>query len=188
MTSTQLPLFDDDGPLSANLPVLWEESASPCPSEPVIPPAAPWTTLEVDTPATGYLSVYLSEDLSGLPIRAITLPMTTRATPTSKPGPMGCSPLARGECELALSTIKPSSSFFSAREVRNVLLQDIIAWLGKPRGFGMQRSATTPSRPTMSTLSPSPYRSLICQNRSGRQPRGSSDCQNASMPSKPKRS
>lgn len=89
MTSTQPPLFDDAAPLSANLPVLWEESASPYPSEPVIPPAAPWTTLEVDTPATGYLSVYLSEDLSGLPIRAITLPNDNKSDPNIETGTYG---------------------------------------------------------------------------------------------------
>ena len=89
LTSTQLPLFDDAASLTANLPVLWEESDSPYPSEPVIPPAAPWTTLEVDTPATGYLSVYLSEDLSGLPIRAITLPNDNKSDPNFETGTYG---------------------------------------------------------------------------------------------------
>ncbi|MCY4417278.1 MAG: hypothetical protein OXE87_13365 [Chloroflexi bacterium] len=37
--------------------------------------------MEVDTPATGYLSVYLSEDLSKLPIRAITKPNDNKSDP-----------------------------------------------------------------------------------------------------------
>ena len=36
--------------------------------------------------------------------------------------------------------------------------------------LGMQRSATTPSQPTTSTSSPNPFRSLICQSWSRRQP------------------
>ena len=89
MTSTQLQLFDDAASLPENLPVLWEQSDSPFPSEPGIPPAAPWTTLEVDTPATGYLSVYLSEDLSRLPIRAITLRNDNKSDPNFETGTYG---------------------------------------------------------------------------------------------------
>ena len=89
LTSTQLPLFDDAASLPANLPVFWEQSDSPFPSEPVIPPAAPWTELEVATPATGYLSVYLSEDLSRLPIRAITLPNDNKSDPNLETGTYG---------------------------------------------------------------------------------------------------
>ena len=57
--------------------------------EPISPPAAPWTELEVDTPATGYLSVYLSEDLSGLPIRAITRPNDNKSDPNLETGSYG---------------------------------------------------------------------------------------------------
>ena len=54
-----------------------------------MPPAAPWTTLEVDTPPIGYLSVYLSEDLSSLPIRAITLPHDNKSDPNLETGTYG---------------------------------------------------------------------------------------------------
>ena len=45
--------------------------------------------MEVDTPPTGYLSVYLSEDLSGLPIRAITLPNDNKSDPNLETGTYG---------------------------------------------------------------------------------------------------
>ena len=43
----------------------------------------------MDTPATGYLSVYLSEDLSGLPIRAITLRNDNKSDPNLETGTYG---------------------------------------------------------------------------------------------------
>ena len=43
----------------------------------------------METPATGYLSVYLSEDLSGLPIRAITLPNDNKSDPNIETGTYG---------------------------------------------------------------------------------------------------
>ena len=89
MTTTQLHLFDDAASRTATLPTGRGESDSFHVSEPVIPPAAPWTTLEVDTPATGYLSVYLSEDLSGLPIRALTLPNDNKSDPNLETGTYG---------------------------------------------------------------------------------------------------
>ena len=66
-----------------------EKSESRCGLEPVCPPAAPWTRLEADTPETGYLSVYLSEDLSGLPIRAITRPSDNKSDPNIETGTYG---------------------------------------------------------------------------------------------------
>ena len=43
----------------------------------------------MDTPATGYLSVYLSEDLSRLPIRAITRPDDNKSDPNIETGTYG---------------------------------------------------------------------------------------------------
>ena len=60
-----------------------------CSFELIFPPAAPWTELEADTPATGYLSVYLSEDLSKLPIRAITRPNDNKSDPNIETGTYG---------------------------------------------------------------------------------------------------
>lgn len=45
------------------------------------PPAAPWTPLWPNQPATGYLSVYLAEDLSRLPVRHITRPNDNKSDP-----------------------------------------------------------------------------------------------------------
>ena len=89
LTSTQLSLFDVTAPVSVNLPTGGGESDSSYPSKPVMPPAAPWTALEVNTPATGYLSVYLSEDLSRLPIRAITRPYDNKSDPNIETGTYG---------------------------------------------------------------------------------------------------
>ena len=89
LTSTQLHLIDETASVTANLPAEKQESNSSCPYKPVIPPAAPWTALEVDTQATGYLSVYLSEDLSRLPIRAITRPDDNKSDPNIETGTYG---------------------------------------------------------------------------------------------------
>ena len=66
-----------------------DEAERQCGVEPVFPPAAPWTELQVDAPATGYLSVYLSEDLSKLPIRAITRPNDNKSDPNIETGTYG---------------------------------------------------------------------------------------------------
>ena len=89
LTGTQLQLFDDTESVTANLPAEGDISDFSCLCKPVIPPAAPWTALEVDTPATGYLSVYLSEDLSRLPIRAITRPNNNKSDPNIETGTYG---------------------------------------------------------------------------------------------------
>ena len=89
LTGTQLQLLDETESVTPNLPAGREEYDPPYPSHPVIPPAAPWTSLEVDTPATGYLSVYLSEDLSRLPIRAITRPVDNKSDPNIETGTYG---------------------------------------------------------------------------------------------------
>ena len=81
MTSTQLHLFDDTVPVESYASDGRIEAESPCGFEQLFPPAAPWTELEVGTPANGYLSVYLSEDLSKLPIRAITRPNDNKSDP-----------------------------------------------------------------------------------------------------------
>ena len=81
MTSTQLHLFDDAVPVESYLSAGRGKAESLSGFEPIFPPAAPWTELEADTPATGYLSVYLSDDLSKLPIRAITRPNDNKSDP-----------------------------------------------------------------------------------------------------------
>lgn len=89
LTGTQLHLFDDTGPAGSYVSSGREKAESQCCLEPISPPSAPWTELEVDTPATGYLSVYLSEDLSGLPIRAITRPDDNKSDPNLETGSYG---------------------------------------------------------------------------------------------------
>ena len=89
MTSGQHHLFDDIVPVGANVAAGREEAEPRCGLEPVLPPAPPWTELEVEAPATGYLSVYLSEDLSKLPIRAITRPQDNKSDPNVETGTYG---------------------------------------------------------------------------------------------------
>ena len=89
LTGTQLHLFDEAVPAASCVSSGREKAESKCGLEPLPPPAAPWTELEVDTPATGYLSVYLSEDLSGLPIRAITRPNDNKSDPNIETGTYG---------------------------------------------------------------------------------------------------
>ena len=55
----------------------------------VKPPAAPWSPLRVDQPATGYLSMYLAEDLSRLPVRHITRPRDNKSDPNIETGTYG---------------------------------------------------------------------------------------------------
>jgi len=47
----------------------------------VIPPNPPWRELYPATPLEGYLSYYLSDDLSRLPVRAVTLVRNNKADP-----------------------------------------------------------------------------------------------------------
>ena len=61
----------------------------PLPLGDVKPPAPPWTTLAFEAPATGYLSVYLSEDISPLPIRHITRPHDNKSDPNLETGTYG---------------------------------------------------------------------------------------------------
>ena len=82
-------MFDDAGPVSSHVSSGREKAEFQCGFEPISPPATPWTELEIDTPATGYLSVYLSEDLSGLPIRAITRPNDNKSDPNLETGTYG---------------------------------------------------------------------------------------------------
>ena len=89
LTGTQLHLFDNTASLITNLSVGGKEPDSSYDCKPVIPPAAPWTELEVETPSTGYLSVYLSEDLSRLPIRAITCPNDNKSDSNIETGTYG---------------------------------------------------------------------------------------------------
>ena len=89
LTGTQLHLFDDAGPVVSYVSAGREKVDPSCSFEPIFPPAAPWTELEVATPATGYLSVYLSEDLSKLPIRAITHPNDNKSDPNIETGTYG---------------------------------------------------------------------------------------------------
>ena len=55
----------------------------------VKPPAAPWSPLWVDRPATGYLSMYLADDLSRLPVRHITRPHDNKSDPNIETGTYG---------------------------------------------------------------------------------------------------
>ena len=89
LTGTQLHLFSDAGPVVPYVSSTREIPESQLGFEPIFPPAAPWTELEVVTPATGYLSVYLSEDLSRLPIRAITRPNDNKSDPNLETGTYG---------------------------------------------------------------------------------------------------
>ena len=89
MTGGQLHLFDDTSPVGVHEAARREKAESTCSVETPFPPAAPWTELEVTTPATGYLSVYLSEDLSRLPIRAITRPNDNKSDPNLETGTYG---------------------------------------------------------------------------------------------------
>ena len=89
MTGGQLHLFDDTLPVGAHKAVRKENTESTCGLELTLPPAAPWTELEVTTPPTGYLSVYLSEDLSRLPMRAIMRPKDNKSDPNIETGTYG---------------------------------------------------------------------------------------------------
>ena len=53
------------------------------------PPNAPWSPLRVNQPATGYLSVYLADDLSRLPVRHITRPHDNKSDPNIETGTYG---------------------------------------------------------------------------------------------------
>ena len=89
-TWSQLDLFDQHSVECANLPPASRTEYDEYDADKRLkPPSAPWTTLEVDVPATGYLSVYLSEDLSGLPIRAITRPNDNKSDPNIETGTYG---------------------------------------------------------------------------------------------------
>ena len=55
----------------------------------VKPPAAPWSPLRVAQPATGYLSMYLADDLSRLPVRHITRPHDNKSDPNIETGTYG---------------------------------------------------------------------------------------------------
>ena len=55
----------------------------------VKPPAAPWSPLRVEQPATGYLSMYLADDLSRLPVRHITRPHDNKSDPNIETGTYG---------------------------------------------------------------------------------------------------
>ena len=55
----------------------------------VKPPAAPWSPLRVAQPATGYLSMYLADDLSRLPVRHITRPHDNKSDPNVETGTYG---------------------------------------------------------------------------------------------------
>lgn len=45
------------------------------------PPAEPWRELDTRDPAEGFLSYYLSDELSPLPVRAVTLPRNNKSDP-----------------------------------------------------------------------------------------------------------
>ena len=55
----------------------------------VKPPAAPWSLLRAAQPATGYLSMYLADDLSWLPVRHITRPHDNKSDPNIETGTYG---------------------------------------------------------------------------------------------------
>jgi hypothetical protein len=47
----------------------------------VRPPSPPWREIAIRRPPTGYLSFYIADDLSPLPVRAVTLPGNNKADP-----------------------------------------------------------------------------------------------------------
>ena len=55
----------------------------------VKPPAAPWLHHQITQPATGYLSMYLADDLSRLPVRHITRPRDNKSDPNIETGTYG---------------------------------------------------------------------------------------------------
>ena len=55
----------------------------------VIPPAAPWSALQIIQPATAYLSMYLADDLSRLPVRHVTRPYDNKSDPNIETGTYG---------------------------------------------------------------------------------------------------
>lgn len=55
----------------------------------VRPPSVPWSPLRVEQPATGYLSMYLADDLSRLPVRHITRPRDNKSDPNIETGTYG---------------------------------------------------------------------------------------------------
>ena len=55
----------------------------------VKPPAAPWSPLQIEQPVTGYLSMYLADNLSRLPVRHITRPHDNKSDPNIETGSYG---------------------------------------------------------------------------------------------------
>ena len=55
----------------------------------VRPPEAPWSPLQVEQPPTAYLSMYLADDLSRLPVRHITRPRDNKSDPNIETGTYG---------------------------------------------------------------------------------------------------
>ena len=55
----------------------------------VRPPVAPWSSLRVEQPSTGYLSMYLADNLSRLPVRHITRPRDNKSDPNIETGTYG---------------------------------------------------------------------------------------------------
>ena len=55
----------------------------------VRPPAAPWSPLRVEQPSTGYLSMYLADNISRLPVRHITRPRDNKSDPNIETGTYG---------------------------------------------------------------------------------------------------
>ena len=53
------------------------------------PPDAPWSPLRTTRPATGYLSMYLADDLSRVPVRHITRPRDNKSDPNIETGTYG---------------------------------------------------------------------------------------------------
>ena len=53
------------------------------------PPTPPWMPLWPNEPATGYLSMYLADDLSRLPVRHITRPNDNKSDPNIETGTYG---------------------------------------------------------------------------------------------------
>ena len=53
------------------------------------PPGAPWSPLRIILPATGYLSMYLADDLCRVPVRHITRPRDNKSDPNIETGTYG---------------------------------------------------------------------------------------------------
>lgn len=75
----------------------------------VEPPNAPWRLLSHADPPTGYLAFYISDDLSSVPVRAVTLPRNNKSDPNLETGTFGVFSIC--EREMRTSIVKNGVRF-----------------------------------------------------------------------------